>query len=99
MKTILEKFGDINLLNVNILNFEVNFLKNSLEILRVTSRISNDAFFFFFFIQGGLSLISNLLEQGVSVDEANLQLSRLIIKSNVLMETYPELDSMLESMR
>lgn len=99
MKTILEKFGDINLLNVNILNFEVNFLKNSLEILRVTSRISNDAFLDAGIIQGGLSLISNLLEQGVSVDEANLQLSRLIIKSNVLMETYPELDSMLESMR
>ncbi|MCP2507406.1 MAG: hypothetical protein NLN64_03825 [Candidatus Thalassarchaeaceae archaeon] len=99
MKTILEKFGDINLLNVNILNLEVNFLKNSLEILRVTSRISNDAFLDAGIIQGGLSLISNLLEQGVSVDEANLQLSRLIIKSNVLMETYPELDSMLESMR
>lgn len=99
MKTILESFGDINLLKVDKLNSEVNFLKNSLEILRVTSRISNDAFLDAGIIQGGLSLISNLLEQGVSVDEAKLQLSRLIIKSNALMETYPELDILLESMR
>tara|TARA_B110000444_G_scaffold30606_2_gene25898 strand:- start:44414 stop:44713 length:300 start_codon:yes stop_codon:yes gene_type:complete len=99
MKTILESFGDINLLKVDKLNSEVNFLKNSLEVLRVTSRISNDAFLDAGIIQGGLSLISNLLEQGVSVDEAKLQLSRLIIKSNALMETYPELDILLESMR
>lgn len=99
MKTILESFGDINLLKVDKLNSEVNFLKNSLEVLRVTSRISNDAFLDAGLIQGGLSLISNLLEQGVSVDEAKLQLSRLIIKSNALMETYPELDILLESMR
>ncbi len=99
MKTILERFEDINLLTVDILNLEVNFLKNSLEVLRVTSQISNDAFLDAGIIQGGLSLISNLLEQGVSVEEANLQLSRLKIKSNALMQTYPELDDMLESMR
>ncbi|MBT5613493.1 MAG: hypothetical protein HOJ64_01300 [Euryarchaeota archaeon] len=99
MKTILERFEDINLLTVDILNLEVNFLKNSLEVLRVTSQISNDAFLDAGIIQGGLSLISNLLEQGVSVEEANLQLSRLKIKSNALMQTYPELDEMLESMR
>ena len=99
MKSILERFEDINLLNVDILNSEVNFLKISLEVLRVTSQISNDAFLDAGIIQGGLSLISNLLQQGVSVDEANLQLSRLKIKSNALMETYPELDDMLESMR
>ena len=99
MKTILERFEDIKLLTVDILNLEVNFLKNSLEVLRVTSQISNDAFLDAGIIQGGLSLISNLLEQGVSVEEANLQLSRLKIKSNALMETYPELDDMLESMR
>ncbi|MBT3642233.1 MAG: hypothetical protein HN533_06395 [Euryarchaeota archaeon] len=99
MKTILERFEDINLLTVDILNLEVNFLKNTLEVLRVTSQISNDAFLDAGIIQGGLSLISNLLEQGVSVEEANLQLSRLKIKSNALMETYPELDDMLESMR
>ncbi|MBT4391170.1 MAG: hypothetical protein HOD35_00765 [Euryarchaeota archaeon] len=99
MKTILERFEDINLLTVDILNLEVNFLKNTLEVLRVTSQISNDAFLDAGIIQGGLSLISNLLEQGVSVEEANLQLSRLKIKSNALMQTYPELDEMLESMR
>jgi hypothetical protein len=99
MKTVLERFADTNLLNVDVLNLEVNFLKNSLEVLRVTSRISNDAFLDAGIIQGGLSLISNLLEQGISVEEANSQLSRLIIKSNALMETYPELDNMLESMR
>ena len=99
MKTILERFEDINLLTVDILNLEVNFLKNTLEVLRVTSQISNDAFLDAGIIQGGLSLISNLLEQGVSVEEANLQLSRLKIKSNALMQTYPELDDMLESMR
>ena len=60
MKTILERFEDINLLTVDILNLEVNFLKNTLEVLRVTSQISNDAFLDAGIIQGGLSLISNL---------------------------------------
>ena len=58
MKSILERFEDINLLNVDILNSEVNFLKISLEVLRVTSQISNDAFLDAGIIQGGLSLIS-----------------------------------------
>ena len=79
MKTVLERFADTNLLNVDVLNLEVNFLKNSLEVLRVTSRISNDAFLDAGIIQGGLSLISNLLEQGISVEEANSQLSSCLL--------------------
>lgn len=92
-------FNDQALLNVNRLQHEVSHLQNSLEILRVTGKISNDAFLDTGIIQGGLSVISNLLEQGVSMEEANNQLRRLKQKTIILSETYPHLDKLIEDMR
>jgi hypothetical protein len=99
MKTVLGRFNNLNIASVDTINEEITFLQNTLEVLRVTNKISNDAFLDAGIIQGGLSLISNLLSQGVSSEEANTQLRRLKDKEDMLTKTYPELDNMIESMR
>ena len=50
-------------------------------------------------IQGGLSIISNLLSQGLKTQDVKGQLKRLKDKSIVLGNSYPELDQLIESMR
>jgi len=99
MKTVLGRFNNLNIASVDTINEEITFLQNTLEVLRVTNKISNDAFLDAGIIQGGLSLISNLLSQGVSSEEANTQLRRRKDKEDMLTKTYPELDNMIESMR
>jgi len=78
---------------------EIDYLRDTLEVLRATQEISNDAFLEAGSIQGGLSLIINLVSQGISDDEANSQLHILKERANVLNETYPGLDDSIESRR
>tara|TARA_B100000686_G_scaffold309743_1_gene351942 strand:+ start:2627 stop:2926 length:300 start_codon:yes stop_codon:yes gene_type:complete len=78
---------------------EIDYLRDTLEVLRATGEISNDAFLEAGSIQGGLSLIINLVSQGISDDEVNSQLSILKDRANVLNETYPGLDDSIESRR
>mgnify|MGYP000928873851 FL=1 len=72
---------------------------DTLEILRATNEISNDAFLEAGSIQGGLSLILNMLSQGISEVEANSQMFRLKERAKSLNGTYPGLDNMIESRR
>ncbi|MFQ3359711.1 MAG: hypothetical protein ACKVI6_04800 [Candidatus Poseidoniales archaeon] len=99
MKTILEGLNYLDISKIEHLNAEVIYLQNTLEILRATGEISNDAFLDAGIIQGGLSLISNLLTQGVTSEEAGLQLKRLKEKVSSLMNNYPDLDVLIESKR
>ena len=99
MKTILEGLNYLDISKIEHLNAEVIYLQNTLEILRATGEISNDAFLDAGIIQGGLSLISNLLTQGVTSEEAGLQLKRLKKKVSSLMNNYPDLDVLIESKR
>ena len=78
---------------------EIDYLRDTLEVLRATGEISNDAFLEAGSIQGGLSLIINLVSQGISDDEVNSQLSILKDRANVLNETHPGLDDSIESRR
>ncbi len=78
---------------------EIDYLRDTLEVLRATGEISNDAFLEAGSIQGGLSLIINLVSQGISEDEANTQLSILKDRAKILNETYPGLDDSIESRR
>ena len=78
---------------------EIIFLADSLEMLRITGKISNDAFLDAGMIQGGLSVISNLLSQGLKTKDIKNQLKRLNDKAVVLVDSYPGLDQLIESMR
>ena len=99
METLVRRFENYETLDSKILEEEIAFLAKNLEILRITGKISNDAFLDAGMIQGGLSIISNLLSQGIETKDVKGQLKRLRDKSIVLDDTYPELDKLIESMR
>ena len=99
MKTLIRRFGNLENIDSKVLEEEIVFLAKNLEILRITDKISNDAFLDAGMIQGGLSIISNLLSQGLKTQDVKGQLKRLEDKSIVLCSTYPELDQLIESMR
>jgi hypothetical protein len=99
METLIRRFENYETLDSKVLEEEIFFLAKNLEILRITGKISNDAFLDAGMIQGGLSIISNLLSQGIETKDVKGQLKRLRDKSIVLDGTYPELDQLIESMR
>ena len=99
MISSLNRFESLSRSSVSELNDEVDFLRNTLEVLRVTEVITNDAFLEAGSIQGGLSLLINLLTQGISDEEANIQLINLKKRASSLTETYPGLDNSIENCR
>ncbi|MDE0953692.1 MAG: hypothetical protein OR994_03355, partial [Candidatus Poseidoniales archaeon] len=56
-------------LDNELVNSEVNYISSTLELMRDAQQISNDAYLDSGSIQGGLSVISSLLEQGISDSE------------------------------
>jgi len=99
MITSLERFVELGPSSIESIESERNYIRDTLEVLRATGEISNDAFLDAGTIQGGLSLLLNLLSQGISADEASLQLNRLKDRAASLNQVYPELDQKVESMR
>ena len=99
MISSLERFTDIDNSSIVVIQEEIDYLMDTLEVLRATNEISNDAFLEAGSIQGGLSLILNLLSEGISQTEANAQLLRLKERAESLNSTYPDLDKKIESRR
>ena len=98
MITSLSRFQTVDDRSIPSIREEVEYLLDTLEVLRATNEISNDAFLESGSIQGGLTLILNLLAQGIP-DEANSQLIRLKQRANSIHEKFPELDTKVESRR
>jgi hypothetical protein len=99
MKSLIRRFEELESIDSEVLENEIIFLADSLEMLRITGKISNDAFLDAGMIQGGLSVISNLLSQGLKTKDIKNQLKRLNDKAVVLVDSYPGLDQLIESMR
>ena len=99
MQTLIRRFENLETIDLEVLEEEIIFLAKNLEILRITDKISNDAFLDAGMIQGGLTTISNLLSQGLKTQDVKGQLKRLKDKAIVLGDSYPELDQLFESMR
>lgn len=99
MQTLIRRFENLETIDIEVLEEEIIFLAKNLEILRITDKISNDAFLDAGMIQGGLTTISNLLSQGLKTQDVKGQLKRLKDKAIALGDSYPELDQLIESMR
>lgn len=99
METIIRRFEKLENIKSEVLDNEIMFLADTLEMLRITDEISNDAFLDAGMIQGGLSIISNLLSQGLNPEDVRNQINRLKQKSIALSKTYPELDKLIEERR
>ena len=99
MISSLGRFETVNGSLLEDVEQEMNYLRDTLEVLMVTKEISNDAFLEAGSIQGGLSVIINLVSNGISDEEANAQLQNLKSRANSLNEKYPGLDEKIESRR
>jgi len=98
MISSLEQLSELSGDSIDEVKNEIEFLLDSLEVLRATNEISNDAFLEAGSIQGGLNVILNILNQGVE-EEANSHLFRLKERAKALNAAHPGLDSKIESRR
>ena len=78
---------------------EVEFLSEALGNLRDAGQITNDAYLDAGAIQGGLSLVAGLLNQGVPADEIDDQITQLSERATRICATYPDIDNQIESFR
>ena len=99
MITTLDRIESLSDSSIGMIEKQRDFVRDSLEVLRGTSQISNDAFLDAGTIQGGLSLLLNLISQGISEDEAFTQLEALKTRAHLLEEKYPGLDEKVENLR
>ena len=99
MITTLDRIESLSDSSIGMIEKQRDFVRDSLEVLRGTSQISNDAFLDAGTIQGGLSLLLNLISQGISEDESFSQLEALKSRAHLLEEKYPGLDEKVENLR
>lgn len=85
-----------HLMNANNLTFEmvqqeVDFLQKTLDNLRLNGTITNDSYLDAGAVQGGLSMLANLIELGVSSDEVSDHLRQLHERAGRIDEAHPTL--------
>jgi len=78
---------------------EVEFLSEALGNLRDAGQITNDAYLDAGAIQGGLTLVASLLNQGVPTEEVDEQISQLSERATRICAAHPDIDSQIESFR
>ena len=99
MITTLDRIESLSDSSIGMIEKQRDFVRDSLEVLRGNGQISNDAFLDAGTIQGGLSLLLNLISQGITEDEAFSQLEQLKTRAHLLEEKYPGLDEKVENLR
>lgn len=68
-------------------------LSESLSDLRSSGQISNDAYLDAGVIQGGLTTLSNLIDQGCDISEIQLHFSNLMNKAASICQTHTDLQA------
>ena len=96
MRTSLDRLNHHGDMTHKTISNEVEFLSTTLETLRDSGEISNDAYLEAGSIQGGLSIISNLIAQG---EELRVQLQHLRDRAERIHSNHPELDGKIEAVR
>ncbi len=82
--------GQENITSETIKN-EALFLQETLENLRNNGAISNDAYLDAGSIEGGLSVIANMIELGIPSDEVQELLRQLLARAGRIDEAHPTL--------
>ena len=78
-------------LTLEMVQEEVEFLQKTLENLRINGTISNDSYLDAGAVEGGLSMLANLIELGVSSDEVSEHLRQLHERAGRIDEAHPTL--------
>lgn len=99
MRTCVERLISNQNIDASIVRDEIQFLQSTLESLRLDLKISNDAYLDAGAIQGGLSMLSNLIEHGISSDEIQQHLRDILARGVKLDLVHPDLDGAIELCR
>ena len=97
IKRLFARSAFIGELTSQLIKEEIIFISNTLEMMRDAKEISNDAYLEYGSIQGGLAVVSNLLEQGVRGEEIVPLLQTLHEKTKILDNKYPGVNKTIES--
>jgi len=82
-----------------MMNLEIEYISKTLELMRDAKQISNDSYLDSGSIQGGLTVISSLMEQDIPENEIDSLMQTLYSRVVNLEEKYPGLSDTLESYR
>ncbi len=99
MRTCVERLISTQKIDASIVREEIQFLESTLETLRINQQISNDAYLDAGAIQGGLSMLANLIDYGINADEIQQHLRDILTRGSKLEQIHPDLDAMIESCR
>ncbi len=99
MRTCVERLISTQKIDASIVREEIQFLESTLETLRINQQISNDAYLDAGAIQGGLSMLANLIDYGINADEILHHLRDILTRGSKLEQIHPDLDAMIESCR
>jgi len=83
----------------DMMNLEIEYISKTLELMRDAKQISNDSYLDSGSIQGGLTVISSLMEQDIPENEIDSLMQTLYSRAVNLEEKYPGLSDTLESYR
>ncbi|MDP6906454.1 MAG: hypothetical protein QF440_03450 [Candidatus Thalassarchaeaceae archaeon] len=99
MRTCIERLIALPHVNSITLREEILFIESTLESLRIEGVISNDAYLDAGAIQGGLSMLANLIDHGITRQESQEHLRGILARGDKLSIVYPDLDSTVEKRR
>jgi hypothetical protein len=99
MRTCVERLISTQNVDASIVRVEIQFLESTLESLRINQQVSNDAYLDAGAIQGGLSMLANLIEHGIENDEIQQHFREILTRGAKLEQMHPDLDAMIESCR
>ena len=83
----------------DMMNLEIKYISKTLELMRDAKQISNDSYLDSGSIQGGLTVISSLMEQDIPENEIDSLMQTLYSRAVNLEEKYPGLSDTLDSYR
>ena len=83
----------------DMMNLEIEYISKTLELMRDAKQISNDSYLDSGSIQGGLTVISSLMEQDIPENEIDSLMQTLYSCAVNLEEKYPGLSDTLDSYR
>ena len=83
----------------DMMNLEIEYISKTLELMRDAKQISNDSYLDSGSIQGGLTVISSLMEQDIPENEIDSLIQTLYSRAVNLEEKYPGLSDTLDSYR
>ena len=81
IKSIIDKKRNGITITSNMLNLEIEYISKTLEIMRDAQQISNDAYLDSGSIQGGLTVVSSLLEQNIPDTEIDSLMQTLNLRA------------------